>query len=242
MLRRILFISLIVFATASAHAEWPRPAGFVNDFASVVSPRTKAALETVLSSFEKQTGNEVAVATLPSLEGRPIEDAAPDLYKQWGIGKKGKDNGVLFLIAPGERKARIEVGYGLEGAINDALAGRLLDEEVIPRFKAGDIDAGIAAGTVAIVRTIVQKEGLAFNIQGSLEGGSAAMPAQRGKPIPLALKIVGLIFMAYLFIRHPWLFLLLLSSSGRGGGGSFGGGFGGFGGGLSGGGGASRGW
>jgi uncharacterized protein len=238
----LIFLAFLV--PAAALAAFPTPTGFVNDFAGVMQGDTRQHLESLLSSFEKATGNEIAVATLPSLDGRVIEELAPDLYKQWGIGKKGKDNGVLFLIAPTERKARIEVGYGLEGVINDALAGRILDEDVLPRFKAGDLDGGITAGTAAIVQTIVAKEGLSFDVEAALGGsvsyGSAK--ANDGGPLSTFFKILVLIAMIYLFIRHPWLFLLLLSSSGRGGGGGFGGGFGGFGGGFSGGGGASRGW
>jgi uncharacterized protein len=248
MIRNILRTTLLVLALilpGGAHAAFPQPTGFVNDFAGVISGATRGHLESLLSSFEKATGNEVAVATLPSLDGRVIEELAPDLYKQWGIGKKGKDNGVLFLIAPNERKARIEVGYGLESVINDALAGRLLDENVLPRFKAGDLDGGIAAGTAAIVDTIVAKEGISFDVEASF-GGSVSFGSAKGKgggPLDTAFKILILIVMIYLFIRHPWLFLLFLSSGrGGGGGGGFGGGFGGFGGGFSGGGGASRGW
>ena len=248
--RHHIFLICLVFLIPSvALAAFPRPTGFVNDFAGVLKSDTRGHLEALLSSFEKATGDEVAVATLASLEGRSIEELAPDLFKQWGIGKKGKDNGVLFIVAPNERKMRIEVGYGLEGAINDALAGRLLDENVVPRFKAGDLDAGVAAGTIAIVTTIVAKEGLTFDVDAAFGGSVAAYaPSEsrvaHGGAFDTALKILILIVMIYLFIRHPWLFLLFLGSGrgGGGGGGGFGGGFGGFGGGLSGGGGASRGW
>lgn len=252
MFKRIVPILLVFLCPAAAHADFPKPTGFVNDLAGVVSAETRSHIENLLSSFERQTGNEVAVATLPSLEGRTVEDVAVDLYKQWGIGKEGKDNGALFLVAPYERRMRIEVGYGLEGAINDALAGRILDEYVVPRFKAQDISGGIAAGAVAIVKAIASKEGIAFDADAALGADSsqyAAMPApakEKGGPLSTALKVLFFLFLAYLFIRHPWLFLFFLASSGRGGGGSggggFGGGFGGFGGGLSGGGGASRGW
>ncbi|HPQ82022.1 MAG TPA: TPM domain-containing protein, partial [bacterium] len=130
MTRKLLIILALFILPAAAHASIPRPAGFVNDLAGVVEPQTKANLERFLDSFEKQTGVEVAVATLPSLDSRPVEDVAVELFKSWGIGKKGKDNGILFLVAPNEKRMRIEVGYGLEGAINDALAGRILDNAV----------------------------------------------------------------------------------------------------------------
>lgn len=245
-LRKYFLFLILLLTPATATAAFPAPTGFVNDFAGVISGGTKNALEGLLSSFERATGNEIAVVTLPSLDGRTVEDVAVDLFKQWGIGKKGKDDGILFLIAPGERRMRIEVGYGLEGTINDALAGRLLDDNVIPRFRAGDMDGGIAAGTIAIVQTIVDREQLSFDIAAA----SNNIPITRTSPEdevgkgPLArvLQVLFVILLIYLFIRHPWLFLLLLSTGGGRSGGGFGGGFGGFGGGGSGGGGASRGW
>lgn len=244
--RKFLIAIALIFLPAVAHAAFPKPAGFVNDFAGVVGGDAKNGMEGLLSSFERTTGIEVVVVTLPSLDGRAVEDVAVELYKEWGIGKKGKDNGALFLVAPNERRMRIEVGYGLEGAINDALAGRILDENVVPRFRAGDISGGIAAGTGAIVRTIVAKEGLSFDAGAS--AGRAARDSvtveKKSGPLSTVLKILFFIFMAYMFIRHPWLFFMFLLGSGRGsgGGGGFSGGFGGFGGGSSGGGGASRGW
>ncbi len=234
--RKFIFFIFLLSISAPAFAALPSPTGYVNDFAKVLTPRSSAQLENALSSFEMRTGNEVAVVTVASLEGRPIEDYAVDLYQTWGIGKKGKDNGVLILVAPNDRQARIEVGYGLEGDINDAIAGRIIREKMIPAFKEGRYDLGVIAGTQAVL-------GLIAN-----EGGLDPL-----KNEPSALKKrtwfhkLGSIFMflilAYLFIRHPWLFLLVMSGMGRGGrGGGFGGGFGGFGGGLSGGGGASGRW
>ena len=233
MSRKIFLILLLIFLPLSAFAEFPRPVGFVNDFANVIDSGAKPKLENLLSSFERATAMEIVVATLSSLDEKPIEDVAVDLYKSWGIGKKGKDNGVLFLIAPNERKTRIEVGYGLEGVINDALAGRLIDEYALPRFKSGDMSSGIVFCSAAIVQTISQKEGISFDVK-----------APKKNPLSTAAKIIVFLIMVYLFIRHPWLFLLLISSGGggRGGGGFGGSSFGGFGGGISGGGGASRGW
>lgn len=251
MRRKILTTLVVIALPVVALAAFPKPTGFVNDFARVIDSSTRSQVEGMLASFEEQSGNEVAVATLQSLDGRTIEDVAVDLYKQWGIGKKGKDNGVLFLIAPNERRMRIEVGYGLEGVINDALSGRILDEYVVPRFRGGDLSGGIAAGTVAIVKTIVQKDGIAFDVDAALgthaSQYAAMTPQTKGKGgfLSTVFKVLFAIFLIFLFIRHPWLLLFFLASSGRGGGSigrGFGGGFGGFGGGLSGGGGASRGW
>lgn len=234
MSRKIFLILLLIFLPLSAFAEFPRPVGFVNDFANVIDSASKPKLENLLSSFERATAMEVVVATLPSLDGRPVEDVAVDLYKSWGIGKRGKDNGLLFLVVPSERKMRIEVGYGLESVINDALAGRLIDEYALPRFKSGDMSSGIVFCAAAIIQTISQKEGISFD-------AGVSNISRKKSPISTAAKVIVFLIMAYLFIRHPWLFLLFMSG-GRGGGGGFGGGFGGFGGGLSGGGGSSRGW
>ncbi len=247
MRQRILTALLFIIIPLSAVA-FPKPTGFVNDFAGVIDAGTKAKLEALLASFERQSGAEVAVATLPSLEGLPIEEVAVDLFAEWGIGKQGKDDGVLFLVAPNDRQMRIEVGYGLEGAINDALAGRILDQAVVPRFRAGAISDGIAAGTLTIVATIAEKEGIAFDPQQAAKEVAPGLlrepQEKKGGPLRTVGKVLLLIVLGYLFIRHPWLFLFVLAGmGGRGGGGrGFSGGFGGFGGGLSGGGGASRGW
>lgn len=246
---RLIFALIVVLAPAIALAAYPQPKGYVNDFAGVLTEGTRSNLEGLLTSFEKSTGTEVAVVTLPSLNEEPIENVAVDLFQQWGIGKKSRDNGVLFLIAPAERKMRIEVGYGLEGAINDALAGRILDQAVLPRFSDGDMSGGIAAGTLSIVGVITRKEGFEFDAEKAFgEGLAEIRPVVREKksgPLSIIGKIIFFLIMVYLFIRHPWLFLIFLSGMGRGGsagGRGFSGGFGGFGGGLSGGGGASRGW
>lgn len=207
---------------------------------------TVSELNSLLSYFEKESGIEIAVATVRSLDGIPVEDYATDLFRTWGIGKKGKDDGLLFLIAPNDKKVRIEVGYGLEGSINDALAGRIMDQYVLPAFKVGDIDGGITAGTAVIVQTIAKKENIHFDPQNAERLAVMSESSATGEnPGPLATigKIFLLVLMMTIFIRYPHLFLFFLSSSGhRGTGRGFGGGFGGFGGGISGGGGASRGW
>ncbi len=242
----IIALFAVLSLPSLASASFPKPQGFVNDFASVISAETKGKMESMLVAFQGQTGIEVAVVTLPSLDGEPIENAAVKLFQEWGIGKKGRDNGALFLIAPVERKTRIEVGYGLEGAINDALAGRLLDEAVLPKFREGDMDAGIASGAIAIVDTISKKEGIAFDAASAFGSGAPVIygkEKEKSGPLQKIFKIIVMIIMIIVFIRHPWLFLLVMSSGrGGGGGGGFSGGFGGFGGGMSGGGGASRGW
>lgn len=112
-----------------------RPAADVNDFAGVLTPAQKESLEARCRQLREKTGAELAVVTLKSLEGEQIDDFAAGLFKQWGIGQKDRDNGVLLLVALDDRKARIEVGYGLEEILPDALAGRVLGEQLFPAFK-----------------------------------------------------------------------------------------------------------
>jgi uncharacterized protein len=248
MTKKIIILIAMLSLPALLFAAVPRPEGFVTDNAGVLDAKTRHEIDAFLGSFARQTGIQVAVATVKTLDEIPIEDYAVELFKKWGIGKKGKDNGVLFLVAPSERKMRIEVGYGLEGALNDAAAGRIMDEAITPRFRQGDISGGIAAGTLAIVRVIITKEDLNFTPDGELSSyGAPSDSLEKSGPLGTLAKVIILIVAGFIFIRHPWLLLFFLSSgrggSGRGFGGGFGGGgFGGFGGGMSGGGGASRGW
>lgn len=240
----ILAGCLLVLSNSAIAAVLPSPVGYVNDFAGVLDSSTSISLEKLLASFDAQTGDEVTVVTVKSLDERPIEDYAVDLYKTWGIGKKGKDNGVLILVAPNDRQVRIEVGYGLEGVINDAMAGRIIREKIIPAFKEGSFDVGILAGTQTVVAILAKVAGIQLNIEtDTAPDPSLLVPHKRGIVHRIGSVLI-FIFLAYLFIRHPWLFLFFLSGMGGGGGrsGGFGGGFGGFGGGLSGGGGASGRW
>lgn len=138
-----------------------RPTGHVNDYAGIISAEVATQIESKLASFEESVGHEIAVVTVRDLQDTTIEDFAEKLFQAWGIGKAKSDNGVLFLIAPTERKMRIEVGYGLEGALTDALAGRIIGDIVTPSFRAEDYSKGIQDGTDAIMLA-VQNEPIAF--------------------------------------------------------------------------------
>jgi len=146
----IALAAVLLISSAAAGQTFPKPQGFVNDFAGMMSPGVKAQLEDELVNFEKETSAEVVVATVNGLEGYTVEDYAARLFEAWGIGKKTKDNGVLLLVAKEERKVRIEVGYGLEPVITDGRAGGILDDVVVPEFKEDNYEKGIIDGVIAI--------------------------------------------------------------------------------------------
>jgi uncharacterized protein len=116
----------------------------------------KARLEARLTAVEQQSKHQFVVVTVKSLGGHSIEDYSLRLFRSWGIGRKGVNDGVGLLVAPNERKVRIEVGYGLEKALRDEEAGQIIRADILPRFKAGDIPGGILAGSEAIIREITQ--------------------------------------------------------------------------------------
>jgi len=146
--------ALLLGASAVAAQTFPRPQGFVSDFANLIDPADRAALENRLQKLADENGAELAVVTIVSLDGDTIEDYAVRLFEDWGIGQKGVDNGVLFITSLTDQKVRIEVGYGLEPIITDGRAGRILDNEVLPHFREGDYSAGIIAGAAAIEKYI----------------------------------------------------------------------------------------
>ena len=128
--------------------------GYVNDFAGLLSPAAKSQIETFLRNFDASDSTQVVVVTVPNLQGEPVDMVALQIAEAWKIGQKGKDNGALLLIGKEDRKMRIEVGRGLEGKLTDLLAGRIVDNEIAPRFKKGDFEGGIAAGVNAIAQSV----------------------------------------------------------------------------------------
>ena len=223
-----------------------RPQGLVNDFAGVVNPQAAQQLESALLDLERQTGVEVALVTVPTVPEGDIEKAAADLVRDWGIGKRGKDNGVLILCAVQDRRVRIEVGYGLEAILPDAKTGRIIDERMLPHFRADDLSTGLVNGALAVADVIARDAGV------TLSGGSLAVPERTAPPSVPWNSVLSLVFFGCLVVLaclNPrsffWLLLGMMGSGSRSGwegGGGFSGGFGGFGGGMSGGGGASRSW
>ncbi len=214
------------------------PTSRVTDLAGVLGPPSRARLESRLAALEERTGSQGAVVILPDLRGDSIEDLANRLFERWGIGRKDRDDGWLLLIAIAERRARIEVGYGLEGVIPDAVAGRILDQYLVPAFREG----AFARGIEDVVEVISQR------ITGGGSEAARAPPAPSSNPsvapaAPSWVIIVVLLIWFLVWLRHPWIPIIFIGSGSYRVGGGFGGrSFGGFGGGLSGGGGATRGW
>ena len=147
-------LSLALFITPAWGLETPPLSGRVVDLAKVISTSDRARLESLLSSHESKTSNQVVVLTLSSLRGEPLESFSHRVATEWQLGQKGTDNGALLLVAVKERKIRIEVGYGLEGALTDARSAQIIRHELVPRFRAGDFSGGIVAGVQAILHTI----------------------------------------------------------------------------------------
>ncbi|MBI4034035.1 MAG: TPM domain-containing protein [Candidatus Brennerbacteria bacterium] len=150
----LLFLPLVAFAYTSPG----RPSGFVNDFAGVFTAQEKEALEAKLRSFADFTGPEIVVAAVKSLEGDIIENYANELFAEWGIGKKGEDNGVLFLFSIEDREMRIEVGYGLEGLLTDAQSYWIEQNVAVPAFREGNYYSGAEGVTDKIIAAISGSE------------------------------------------------------------------------------------
>jgi len=256
-----LTICLSVFFTLSAslvfcqEENFPDYTGYVNDRVNILSYDTESRLNAIMGDLERKTTAQVAVLIIDTTEPFDIETYAVKLFEKWGIGRKEKDNGVLLLIAIKDRALRIEVGYGLEGAIPDAIAKIVIEDYITPYFKKGDFNTGVLKGSVGIAK-LVAKE---YNIELS---GMDTLPVEVPLPEkPSALEsfanfiftLILIVLFVSLRMGFFWWWFLIPGSHRRrngywyGGGfrgnsGGFGGGFGGFGGGLSGGGGASGGW
>ena len=144
-------------ACAAIAADVPYLTGRVVDNANILTAGTKQKIAQLSEAREKAAGDQIAVLTMPSLEGESIEGFATRVFDAWKLGQKDKSNGVLVIVAPADRKMRIEVGYGLEGTLTDAAASRIIREAMTPRFKQNDFDGGVAAGVQAIVDTLEGK-------------------------------------------------------------------------------------
>ncbi len=163
-----LTLSLVAFGRIAFAFQIPeRPQGFVSDYAGIFSGEERNSLENKISAFEKSTGNEIAVVIIPSLDGDTIENLAQEIFTNWGIGKKGKDNGILVLVAMAERKTRIQTGYGVEGGLTDLSTSYIQSEVMAPAFKNGDYYVGISGTVDKIVESLAGKNIVPENYSGS---------------------------------------------------------------------------
>lgn len=154
----LLWVAIAWSDALVAHADLPKAAGAINDFADVLTADEERALDQLVDDLEQATTAEIAVATVTSLDGLTVEEYATQLFAAWGVGQAGKDNGVLILVAPGERAMRIEVGYGLEGILPDGLAGQIIRETFLPAFREGAFGRGIVAGTTRVAEIVRRNE------------------------------------------------------------------------------------
>ena len=256
LLLAVVLAVLQLASPAFAAPTYPPLTGRVTDAAGVLPADVAAALESRLKTLEDTTGTQLVVATVADLEGYEIDEYGVGLLRSWGIGQKGTNNGAILLVAPAQRKLRIEVGYGLEGTLTDAVSSQIIRRTIVPRIKSGDMAGGIVAGADALIKLLQLPPD-----QQAMAVASAAQAQKDSKDRP------GLGALVWLVILIVWI--VLASRPGRrgrsrgpvviwgpgiggswgvggggwggGGGGGFGGGFGG-GGGSGGGGGASGGW
>jgi uncharacterized protein len=261
-MRKWLRLGLLLGACACAGraVDWKalQPQGYVSDFAGVIDPASKAQLEAYGGMVEQSTGAQMALVTIASLEGEPIEDVANTIFRAWGVGQKGKNEGILLLLSIGDRRTRLEVGYGLEPILPDGLAGSIL-REMRTALRQGDYGDAMMAAAETIGSAIAK----AKNVELQARLPRRTQPAVSDS-FPFPVLIGGLFLLLFLMRAGrrggrggggglgflPWLILgNMMGGSiggGRGGGGfggfDSGGGFGGFGGGDSGGGGASSNW
>lgn len=249
MIKHVLLLLVVLLQTFCAAAGLeaaeipPKPqAGtniYVQDYADVISPASEKIIYSLGRELDAKTTAQVAVLTVPTLDGEPIESYALNVLRSWGIGSKDKNNGVLIVVATQDRQSRIEVGYGLEGALPDGLTGRIQDQTMLPFFREGQYDKGIVNGYAATAATVAQE----YNVK--LEGVSYNPPApqQQEDSLPLwAELLLGAAVVVLLIVDNLFfggfitrMLIFSLFRGGRGGGGGFGGGSGG-------GGGSSRRW
>lgn len=232
-----------VGAPTQSGLSFPPLTGRVVDEAGVLPPQDRASLTASLTELEARTSDQLVVVTLRSLQGTTIEDYGYQLGRAWGIGQKGRDTGALLIVAPGDKQVRIEVGYGLEGTLTDAATKIIIENAILPPFKAGDYAAGIKAGVAQIIQLLEGDS--AAQASGALVGAHAGPPA-KNVPVPgWMILLGGLVAVSVLIVCavhggficstiFQMLFMVAMSGRGNsssdnsrpfsGGGGSFGGG------------------
>jgi len=247
---RLLILLLAVIPVAAAHAEqWKRlnPQGYVNDFADVLNATTVEKLTEVSTEVDQKAKAQIAVVTIKTLEGDPVEDFANHLFQKWGVGHKATDRGVMVLLATEDHKYWTEVGYGLEPILPDGKVGEF-GRNMVPLLRQGDYNGAVLQMAGQIAEVIAQDSHVSLDSLANFHAATPAAPEGEVHEVHLTKGQIALFFFIFLFGIPILFWLLFLGRGGRGGGwggggfGGGGGGFGGFGGGSSGGGGAGGGW
>ena len=254
---KILLSSLLIIisffsyeVTASTKYPEPSPYKYLNDYTGTIDETSTKEIVSIGKELEDKTGAQAVVVVVDSTEGAPIEDYAINLFREWGIGQSDKNNGLLMLLSINDKRWRVEVGRGLEGAIPDALSNRVMDSVAKPNFKEGNYGTGLSESYSALADYAAKEYGV--TLEKSLNVTLPSKESNNSSGI-FVLIFFFVLFLADLLLnrgrvfRNIFTFLLIFGRNGRGGGGfgggsSGGGGFGGFGGGSSSGGGSSGGW
>ncbi len=219
----ICILPLFLSGPAFADFSVPRMSAPVVDQAALISEVVEQQLNSALRYVHEHSETQVGVLTLASLGDLSIEQVSIQVAEQWKLGSEKSDKGILVLVAPKERRMRIEVGQGLEGDLPDAIAKRIVDQVMTPLFRSGDPERGILLG----VLNILKRTNPDLDLQqffGAQKLSNPTQPKNESSPFSRIVVFVVMALLLLLFIRHPFLFLLLLSGAGRGGGGGFGGG------------------
>ncbi len=203
----LLCIGALFAPSAMADPQFPKLTGRVVDAANVIPDDVEARLTQKLEALDTQSHRQFVVATVPSLQGYEISDYGYQLGRAWGIGSKDKNDGVLLLVAPNERKIRIEAGYGLEGVLPDGMGFLIINNDIVPRFKAGDMPGGIEAGADAIIKQLTLPPEQAQQI--------AAQAVQQSKRGQSGMSIGSILF--FLFVLFFFILPIFRAITGIGG-------------------------
>ena len=230
MKRWLVLLMLLIQAVFAVGAEAaiqvpPKPSVssgiYVQDYAGVLSPQTRQALNAIGQDLDNKTTAQVAVVTVKTLDGQPIDEYGLTLLRQWGLGNKEKNNGALILVAVDDRQSRIEVGYGLEGVLPDGLTGRIQDQQMLPYFKQGQYEKGIVQGYLTVATTVaksydVKLEGVRYN--GGAQQGTGDTPMPGWMKALIAVGLIVLVIVDHMFfggIITQFILLALLRGGGR---------------------------
>ena len=210
-----LLLSALFFAsTVQASSVPSRPSNYVVDLADIINQSIEARLNGFLMELEQKTGAQVVLLSVESLEGNSIEDFSLAVAEQWGLGRKGKDDGMLIFFAMKEKRYRFEVGYGLEGILPDSLVGSIGRDYIVPYFKKGEYSNGAAAAVLAVAGIIAKDSGVEITGMpplGRPQGRTGRTSVSREPTLAgVIFTILFAVFIVYMFIRHPRLMLMMI--------------------------------